>query len=270
MGQSCRVRSKASAKGILTSNRAIEFLGLIFLLARSCVRWSSKSISPADTSARRYWELAMKDMIRNAMLTVAITGIVCMGAAAQSSDQSSNTSSTTQTTTKHHAKSASENNPSGSKLDAMDKHFVRKAGEANLAEVELGKLAAEKGQSEDVKKFGQRMVNDHSKANDELKQVAENKGVTLPDNLSATDKITKARLEKLSGEKFDRAYMNDMVRDHTKDVSEFKKESTTAKDPDVKNYASQTLPTLQDHLKQAQSIAPKERKEAKAETKGGE
>src|SRR5690349_11889362 len=105
----------------------------------------------------------MKDAIRKAMLGVAITGMVCVGAAAQNSDQSSSSSATT----KHHAKAADADD-SGSKLDAMDRHFIHKAGQGGLAEVELGKLAQEKGQSEEVKKFGQRMVDDHSKANDQL------------------------------------------------------------------------------------------------------
>ncbi len=204
----------------------------------------------------------MKDMIRSAMLGVAITGMVYIGAAAQSTEQSS-----TSGTTKNNAKPAASS-ASNSKLNAMDRHFIRKAGEGGLAEVELGKLAAQKGQSDEVKKFGQRMVDDHTKANDQLKQLAESKGIPVPSELSAKDKATKARLEKLSGEQFDRAYMNDMVQDHTKDVSEFKKESTNAKDSDVKSFASQTLPTLQDHLKEARSIAPKERKEAKAANKG--
>ena len=204
----------------------------------------------------------MKHMIRNAMLSVAITGMVCLGAAAQSSSPSSTTEGST-TTAKHQA--MSDNNASGSKLDAMDRHFIRKAGQGGLAEVELGKLAAEKGQNEEVKKFGQRMVDDHSKANDQLKQLAESKGMTLPTKLAEKDQATKARLQKLSGEQFDQAYMNDMVKDHSKDVAEFKKESTTAKDSDVKSFASQTLPTLEDHLKEARSIAPKQ---AKAATKG--
>jgi putative membrane protein len=72
-----------------------------------------------------------------------------------------------------------------SQLDAMDRHFIRKAGEGGLAEVELGKLATEKGQSDEVKKFGQRMVDDHGKANDQLKQLASSKGVELPTDLNA-------------------------------------------------------------------------------------
>jgi len=146
----------------------------------------------------------------------------------------------------------------------VDKHFVRKAAEGGLAEVELGKLATQKASSDDVKKFGQRMVDDHTKANDQLKQLAQQKGIDLPTQPDAKDQATMKRLEKLSGEQFDKAYMQDMVKDHTKDVAEFQKESTSAKDPDVKNFASQTLPTLQDHLKTAKSIAPKENKEASA------
>jgi putative membrane protein len=104
------------------------------------------------------------------------------------------------------------------------------------------------------------MVDDHGKANDQLKQVASQKGITVPEKLNAKDAATKARLEKLSGKAFDRAYMQDMVADHTKDVSEFRTESKSAKDPDVKSFASRTLPTLKDHLKEAKSIAPKRTK----------
>ena len=213
----------------------------------------------------------MKAIVRTFMLSTTIAGMVCLGAAAQDASQSSSPSATSQGTgSGHHAKDTTEAKNSGSQLNAVDRHFMRKAGEGGLAEVELGKLATEKGQSDEVKKFGQRMVDDHSKANDQLKQLAESKGVTLPSSLSAKDKSTKAKLEKLSGEQFDRAYMNDMVQDHTKDVSEFQRASTQAKDSDVKSFASQTLPTLQDHLKEARSIAPKERKEAMAGKKGGE
>jgi putative membrane protein len=106
------------------------------------------------------------------------------------------------------------------------------------------------------------MVDDHTKANDQLKQVASDEGVTVPDKLSAKDAATKARLEKLSGKAFDRAYMHDMVLDHIKDVSDFRVESKNAKDPAVKNFATETLPTLESHLKEAKSIAPKTTKMA--------
>jgi putative membrane protein len=136
-----------------------------------------------------------------------------------------------------------------------DTKFMKEAAEGGMAEVALGQLAAEKASSSEVKKFGQRMVDDHSKANDELKQLASQKNVDLPKDLSAKDKATKAMLEKLSGEQFDQAYMKDMVKDHKKDVSDFRRESKSAQDPDVKKFAAETLPTLEDHLKQAESVA---------------
>jgi putative membrane protein len=141
-----------------------------------------------------------------------------------------------------------------SKLTQSERTFVRKAAEGGVAEVELGQLAEQKASSPQVKEFAQRMVNDHTKANDQLKQVANEENVTIPTKLDAKDEATKDRLEKLSGAQFDRAYMADMVRDHTKDVTEFRTEAKTAKDPAVKNFASQTLPTLEDHLKEARNV----------------
>lgn len=157
----------------------------------------------------------------------------------------------------HSQSSASMSSKPGSSLSLGDKKFVHDAAQGGMAEVELGKLATEKASSDDVKKFGQRMVDDHTKAGDQLKQVASSEGIQLPQGLSAQDKSTKERLAKLSGEQFDKAYMADMVKDHTQDVLDFQHESRSGKDPAIKDFASQTLPTLQDHLKQAKQIAPK-------------
>jgi putative membrane protein len=185
-------------------------------------------------------------IVRRAALPVVLASFSFLGMVTAAAAQSSND------------KMASDNSGmSSAKLAPADRQFIKKAAQGGLAEVQLGQLATEKADSPDVKQFGQKMVDDHGKANDQLKQVASNKGVTIPDKLSAKDAATKARLEKLSGKAFDRAYMRDMVMDHTKDVSEFRTESKSAKDPDVKNFASETLPTLKDHLKQAKSIAPK-------------
>jgi putative membrane protein len=125
-----------------------------------------------------------------------------------------------------------------------------------MAEVELGKLATERGSNPDVKQFGQRMGEDHTKANDQLKEVASSKNISLPTSLNAKDQATKLKLSTLSGAAFDRAYMSDMVTDHTQDVSEFRNESASATDPAIKDFATQTLPTLEDHLKEAKRIAP--------------
>ena len=146
--------------------------------------------------------------------------------------------------------------PSSTSMSASDQHFVKSAAQGGMAEVQLGQLAVEKASNPEVKKFGQRMVDDHSKANEQLKQVASEKNITLPETLNAKDEATKQKLSALSGEQFDRAYMSDMVKDHTQDVAEFRKESNGGQDEAVKNFASTTLPTLESHLKEARQIEP--------------
>jgi putative membrane protein len=141
----------------------------------------------------------------------------------------------------------------GASIPAADKTFVEKAAVGGLAEVEMGKMAQQKGSSDQVKQFGSRMVEDHSKANDELKKIASSKGITLPTDLDAKHKSKMDKMQKLSGAQFDRAYMDDMVADHKEDVAEFKKEANSGKDSDIKAFAAKTLPTLEDHLKMAQS-----------------
>lgn len=141
-------------------------------------------------------------------------------------------------------------------VPTSDRKFMDKAAQGGMAEVELGQLAQQNGQSESVKAFGKRMVDDHSKANDQLKQLAAQKGVSLPTSLDAKDQAIKDKLSKLQGAAFDKAYMKDMVADHKKDVAEFKHESMAAHDPELKSWAGQTLPTLESHLQEAEKIAP--------------
>ncbi len=174
-------------------------------------------------------------------LSVLMAGMLSMAAAQQDSASSA---------------SADSSMKGSSALSAADKKFIKEAAEGGMAEVELGQLATEKASSDKVKKFGERMVDDHGKANDQLKQLAASKGVDLPSEPDAKAKATKERLSQLSGEQFDKAYMAEMLRDHKKDVAEFRHESKSARDSEVKNFASETLPTLQDHLKEAQSITP--------------
>ncbi len=141
-------------------------------------------------------------------------------------------------------------------MSSADEHFTKKAAQGGMAEVELGRLAEQRAANPEVKKFAERMVADHTKANNELKQVAGAKNVTLPETLNAKDEATKQKLSNLSGDQFDKAYMSDMVTDHTQDVAEFRKESTSAQDTDLKNFVTNTLPTLEDHLKEARQIEP--------------
>jgi putative membrane protein len=155
----------------------------------------------------------------------------------------------TQTT---HTQTETKTQSTATSAATADHKFVMDAAKGGMAEVELGKLAADKASSSQVKQFGQRMVTDHSKANDELKSIANSKNITLPTDLDAKDKALHDRLSKLSGSAFDRAYMEAMLRDHQKDVNEFKRESTSGKDSVVKAFAAKTLPTLEEHLKLAQ------------------
>jgi putative membrane protein len=138
-----------------------------------------------------------------------------------------------------------------------DMKFVQEAAAGGMAEVELGKLAADKATNPDVKAFGQRMVDDHSKANDELKALASQKGFTLPSGPEPAHKTMLDHLSRLTGAAFDKAYMQEMVKDHDKDVAAFKRASTSATDADLKAWAAKTLPTLQDHQTQATSINAK-------------
>ena len=137
---------------------------------------------------------------------------------------------------------------------AADHQFIMKAAQGGMAEVELGRLAKQHASNDKVKEFGERMVTDHSKANDELKKIASEKGATVPSTLDPKDQATVDRLSKLNGSEFDRAYMQDMVKDHRTDVAEFKREANSGDDPDVKAFAAKTLPTLEDHLKMAEEI----------------
>jgi putative membrane protein len=149
---------------------------------------------------------------------------------------------------------ASATSKSSTRSATPDVHFAREAAQGGMAEVKLGQLAQEKGSSDTVKTFGKRMVDDHSKAGDKLKEVASHESITLPSDLSAKDQATYDRLSKLNGAAFDRAYARDMVKDHETDVAAFQKEANAGKNDSLKSFASETLPTLQDHLKQAKEM----------------
>jgi putative membrane protein len=156
---------------------------------------------------------------------------------------------------------AHQDSPSATKATAAksrpavgDAHFAKEAAQGGMAEVKLGQLAEEKGSNDTVKGFGKRMVEDHSKAGDKLKGLASRESITLPTDISANDQATYDRLAKLKGTAFDRAYARDMVKDHETDVAAFEKEANAGKDDSLKSFASETLPTLQDHLKRAKEM----------------
>ena len=134
---------------------------------------------------------------------------------------------------------------SGSSLSDKDKTFMKKAAKGGMMEVAMGQIAEQKGQSEDVKSFGKRMVTDHTKANDELKSIASKKGVQLPSK-EHTTKWTS-----------DKAYIDMMVKDHEKDLAEFKEEASSGSDADVKKFADDTAKVIQEHLDLVKEIQGK-------------
>lgn len=151
----------------------------------------------------------------------------------------------------------------------MDKAFVKKAMQGGMAEVDLGKLAAEKGSSEDVKQFGQQMVDDHSKLNEQMKPVAAQLGVSEPKEPSKKDQELKTKLQALSGQQFDEAYIKAMLKDHKKDHDEFSNEAQNAQDPNVKQVAQQGDQLIQQHLQHIEQIAQAHNIPASGKSKGG-
>jgi putative membrane protein len=136
--------------------------------------------------------------------------------------------------------------PTG-KISGADRHFIEEAGATNLAEIQLGRLAADKGESPEVKGLGQKLVDDHTRANDQLKPLADARGITLPTEPSAAQRSTYERLSKLSGKDFDKAFLKEVQKGHDRSISLYKKEASSSHDADLKSYAEQTLPTLKTH-----------------------
>ncbi len=139
----------------------------------------------------------------------------------------------------------------------QDKEWISQAGMAGLAEVQMGNLALQKAQSADVKAFAQRMVTDHTTANEELVQLTTAKGLTLPAQLAGEHQAGLEHLTGLSGAEFDKAYMEHMVADHEKAVGLFTTGSNSAQDPDIKAYAAKNLPILQEHARLAGEVNAK-------------
>ena len=148
------------------------------------------------------------------------------------------------------------------KGDKDSQKFIKAAIEGNLAEVDVGKLAQEKGKSAAVKKFGAMLADDHGKANEKAKTAASQVGVEPPSGASVGEKATYLKLKVLSGDAFDKSFANTMVSDHESDIKEYQKAS--GKSDAVGQYAKETLPTLQKHLQEAKAL----QQELKQQTTG--
>ena len=134
------------------------------------------------------------------------------------------------------------------KATTMEKTFIKKAAMGGMTEVKLGEMASQKGDSKEVKGFGDKMVKDHTKINDNLKEVAGKLGATVPEDLDAMHKAKVAKMDKMSGAAFDKAYVNGMIMAHEKDIAEFQKADKEVKSDDLKKFIEDSIPTMQEHL----------------------
>jgi len=153
-------------------------------------------------------------------------------------------------------------NPQGSTVTAAqrgqlsenDYRFLEKAARGGMEEVELGQLAEKKAASPAVRQFGERMVTDHGKLNNQLKQLASQKGATVPTSLSHHENSTVEHLQNENGVKFDQSYAKDMVKDHKHDIKEFQSAAKSVQDPDLRAFVQSAVPILQDHLNMAENM----------------
>jgi putative membrane protein len=136
-----------------------------------------------------------------------------------------------------------------------DKMFLRKAAEGGMAEVKFGKLAAEKASSEDVKAFGQKMVDDHTALNSEMASIADSMGVRLPKAITKEDQAEYDKLSGLSGSDFDTEYLTTMVKDHHQDLREFRMEANDTQDPTLKEAVEKGEKVIREHTIMVDKLA---------------
>ena len=141
--------------------------------------------------------------------------------------------------------------------DEASSAFLMDAADGGMTEVELGRLAQDKAKNQNVKNFAQMMIHDHSAANDQVKSLASQRNINIPDSISTAHKNKKEDLLKKEGAAFDKAYMDAMVKDHESTINLFEKASNNSKDDGVKSFITSTLPTIRQHLDSARSIRKK-------------
>ena len=197
----------------------------------------------------------MIKQIKTSILLISISILLALGAACSNEPGNKGTANSEPLVKTDPAKPPSDKGDTV--VTGGDLAFMNDAAPGGMAEVELGKLAAAKAQNAEVKIFGQKMVEDHSKANEELKQLAAQKKVTLPPDVMPKHKEIMDKLSKLSGADFDKEYVKAMVEAHEKDVAAFENVSKTAADADVKAFATKRLPSLKMRLEMIKGMAAK-------------
>jgi putative membrane protein len=180
-------------------------------------------------------------------LSALVVGGLSLAGAVQAAEETPKTDAAK--SDKGKSDTAKADKSTSASLNDKDKDFMQTAAKDGMTEVEMGKMGQKQAKNAEVKKFATRMVNDHSKANAQLKALAKKKGVTLDAEAPKMDKMDEAN--------FDKEYMDHMVKEHEKDVAAFEEEAKDGSDPDVKAWANKTLPTLKKHLELAKQIQSK-------------
>lgn len=139
-------------------------------------------------------------------------------------------------------------------LSSADRTFAQKAASAGLGEIQAAQAAQQKSSSPQVRQFANRMITDHTQANDELQQIAQQENLTLPSQPDPQDRSAMQRLSGMNGPAFDKGYAQQQVRDHQQAVALFQREANSGSDPALKQFAAKTLPTLRQHLQMAQAL----------------
>jgi putative membrane protein len=196
-----------------------------------------------------------KTLLCTGILALAVT-VGCTKDRGSERDASKGADTTTQAQTEN--SSANATAPANdaamsdtSKLSADDRQFVAQAAAGGMAEVQMGQLAQEKGQSDAVKQLGQTLANDHQQANQQLQSIAQAKQIDVPPSLDQRHQQKISQLQSKSGAAFDRAFIQEVIKDHTKDIAEFRTESNKTQDAALKDFTTSTLPTLENHLEMA-------------------
>ncbi|HEY9300300.1 MAG TPA: DUF4142 domain-containing protein [Phormidium sp.] len=140
------------------------------------------------------------------------------------------------------------------RLSSSDRLFMNKAAQGNMAEIRLSQLALQRATNNEVKQYAQQMIDQHTQANNQLMQLARQKGVTLPRQLDTQHRQIEGQLRQLSGASFDQAYMRAMVNDHAQTAALFQRQAEQGQDQDVVAYASTLLPAIQQHYAMANTM----------------
>ena len=156
-------------------------------------------------------------------------------------------------------------NPDTRSAKVDDKRFARDVALTAMVEVELGKLATQKASGDDIKQFGQRIADDQSKANDELKEVAGKENISIPNALDSKHQSRIDKLSKLSGEDFDKAFVKEELKNHETEVNDFDSEAQNGTNANVKAFASNMLPALRQDLDLVKNLNKSEKNIAKAD-----